>query len=79
MLKFALILGAAIGAIAATLMQQPKGEPIVIEDEASLGLVDKVKLQVREAQIAAQAEAKAKEATMLAEYEASRHGMKPNS
>jgi len=38
-----------------------------------------VKLQVREAQIAAQTEAKAKEAEMLAEYEATRHGAKQSS
>lgn len=79
MLKFALIIGVAIGAVVATLMQQPKDEPLVVEDESSLGLVDKVKHQVREAQVAAQAEAKAKEAEIMAEYEANRHGPKQSS
>jgi hypothetical protein len=73
-LKFALIIGAAIGALAATLMQEPK-EEVPIE-EASMGLVDRAKFQLREAQLAARAEAATKEAAMLAEYEASRHGIK---
>jgi hypothetical protein len=73
-LKFALIIGAAIGALAATLMQEPKEEPPV--DEASLGFVDRAKLQLREAQAAARNEAAAKEAAMLADYESSRRGIK---
>jgi hypothetical protein len=73
-LKVALILGGILGAIAATLMQEPKEEPAL--DEASMGFVDKAKFQLREAQAAARAEAAAKEAEMLAEYEGSRRGIK---
>ena len=74
MFKFALIIGALLGAVVATLLQEPK-EEAPLEDE-SMGVVDRVKFQVREAQVAARAEAEAKEAEMLAEYEAMRHGVK---
>ena len=47
-----------------------------LETYDQMGVVDRVKYQVREAQVAARAEAEAKEAEMLAEYEATRHGVK---
>lgn len=73
MAKFALIVGALLGALVATLLQEPKepAQPLV-EEETPVGVVDRVKTQVREAQAAARAESKAKEAEMMAEYEATR-------
>lgn len=77
MLKLGLIIGGIIGAVVATLLQAPKEEVAPLADLDSeaepASVVDKVKFQVREAQLAAQAEMKAKEAEMLAEYEAQRH------
>ena len=71
MLRLGLLVGGIIGAIVATLFTRPKDEDEVVPPESGT-IVDKVKYQVREAQIAAQEEAKAKEAEMLAEYEATR-------
>jgi len=70
-LRLGLILGGIIGAIVATLMATPKSEDEE-EPPESASLIDKVKYQLHEAQVAAQEEAKAKEAEMLAEYEATR-------
>ena len=74
MLKVGLILGGIIGAVVATLLQAPKEDiASAVDPEAEpKNVVDKVKLQVRDAQLAAQAEMKAKEAEVLAEYEATR-------
>jgi gas vesicle protein len=71
-LRLGLILGGVIGAVVAILFSQPKEEES-LRDPESGNLVDLVKHQVRDAQVAAQAEAKAKEAEMLADYETSRH------
>jgi len=77
-LRLGLIIGGIIGALVATLLQQPKQEPDALHDPEEGNIVDKVKYQVREAQIATQTEAKEKEAELLAEYEATlRHERKP--
>ncbi len=74
MLKLGLLIGGIIGAVVATLLQTPKDDSVmaVNADAEPKNVVDKVKLQVREAQLAAEAERKAKEAEVIAEYEAAR-------
>jgi hypothetical protein len=73
-LKLGLLIGGIIGAVVATLLQAPKDDSVmaVDTDAEPKNVVDKVKLQVKEAQLAAQAERKAKEAEVMAEYEAAR-------
>ena len=74
MLKLGLLIGGIIGAVVATLLQAPKEDVVAVVDAETepKNVIDKVKLQVREAQVAAQAEMKAKEAEFMTEYEAAK-------
>jgi hypothetical protein len=69
-LKFGFLAGALVGALIATLLQQPKAEDRL----AALGpepddFLGKVKHRIRAAQIAANDERKAKEAEVYQDYE----------
>jgi hypothetical protein len=73
-LKFGFIAGALLGALVVTLLREPKPD----ERLAAMGpepedLLGKVKHRLREAQIAANEERKAREAEVYQEYEETLH------